>query len=242
MERIVYDRMQALEERHWWFQGRRRVIGGVLEGLALRPDARILEVGCGSGGNLGLLKGFGTVEAMEPDPDSRDHVARHRGLTPVEGRLPGPLPFEAGSFDMICAFDVLEHVDEDQASVTALAALLKPGGVMLATVPAYSWMWSAHDESHHHKRRYRRDDFRTLFDRSGLAVEKATYFNTILFPVAVAVRGLKRLLGLKGEDDRLPSPVINRALTGAFGLEAGLVQRGALPFGLSILVVARRPK
>lgn len=240
MERVVYDRMRELERAHWWFVGRRKLLGRVIAGLGLPDGARILEVGCGVGGNLPLLDRFGAVEALEPDADSRGYIEARQGRRVADGALPGAVPFEAGAFDAVCSFDVLEHVEEDAASVRRLAELVRPGGVVVATVPAYRWMWSGHDEQHHHRRRYDKAQFEALFRGAGLSIVKASHFNTLLFPVAAAARLLKRLLRLGGEDDRMPPAWINRGLATVFGWEAGWVARGSLPFGLSILVVARR--
>lgn len=233
--------MRDLEQGHWWFVGRRELLGQVLGLLELAQDARILEVGCGVGGNLPLLSRFGAVEALEPDAESRSYVTAKLGVQVSDGRLPDGLPYAAGAFDAVCGFDVLEHVEEDAASTRRLAELVAPGGYVVATVPAYRWMWSRHDELHHHRRRYTRREFEALFSAAGLKVIKASYFNTLLFPLAVAARTAKRLLGLKGEDDRMPPAWINRVLTRLFRWEAAWVARAALPFGLSILVVARRP-
>lgn len=240
MERAVYDRMRELEQAHWWFVGRRELLGQVIGRLGLRQEAKILEVGCGVGGNLPLLGRFGSVEALEPDAESRSYVSAKLGVPVADGRLPDGLPYAAGAFDAVCGFDVLEHVEEDEASTRKLAELVAPGGYLVATVPAYRWMWSRHDELHHHRRRYTKEEFEALFRAAGLKIVKASYFNTLLFPLAVAARLAKRVLGLKGEDDRMPPGWINRILTGVFRWEAGWVARGALPFGLSILVVARR--
>ncbi|HEX2559050.1 class I SAM-dependent methyltransferase [Phenylobacterium sp.] len=240
MERAVYDRMRELEQAHWWFVGRRELLGQVIGRLGLRQEAKILEVGCGVGGNLPLLGRFGSVEALEPDAESRSYVSAKLGVPVADGRLPDGLPYEPGAFDAVCGFDVLEHVEEDAASTRKLAELVAPGGYLVATVPAYRWMWSRHDELHHHRRRYTKDEFEALFSAAGLKIVKASYFNTLLFPLAVAARLAKRVLGLKGEDDRMPPGWLNRILTRVFRWEAGWVARGALPFGLSILVVARR--
>jgi SAM-dependent methyltransferase len=241
LERAVYDRMRELEQAHWWFVGRRELLGRVIGGLELSRDAKILEVGCGVGGNLPLLRRFGAVEALEPDAESRDYVAARLGVTVADGRLPDGLPYQDRAFDAVCSFDVLEHVEEDAASTRRLAELVAPGGYLVATVPAYRWMWSRHDELHHHRRRYTRAEFEALFRQAGLKVVKASYFNTLLFPLAVAARTAKRWLGLKGEDDRMPPGWLNRLLTRVFRWEATWVAQGAMPFGLSILVVARRP-
>ena len=134
MDRHVYDRMREIEADHWWFAARREILADQIPRLALPPAAEILEVGCGAGGNLGMLAGFGRVQAIEPDEQSRAHAARD-GVIVRGGLLPGGLPSFETAFDLVAAFDVIEHVDEDAASVAALAALLKPGGAFIATVP-----------------------------------------------------------------------------------------------------------
>ena len=240
MERSVYLRIRELETAHWWFTARRRIIGRVIETLALPTPARVLEAGCGTGGNLDLLRRLGPLRAMELDEASRAYAAERSGLAVDGGALPDDLPYPPASFDLVCAFDVVEHVDDDQGSVAALAALLAPGGVLLTTVPAYAWMWSRHDELHHHKRRYRLRDYRRLFEAAGLKVERASYFNTLLFPLAVAQRLAKKLLRRSGPDDAMPPPSLNRLLEGVFGAERHWLARNSLPFGLSILLAARK--
>lgn len=240
MERIIYDRIRELETEHWWFVGRRRVLNALIQRLAPPPQAQILEVGCGAGGNIPLLKTHGEVAALEPDDDSRAYVAERFGITVDGGMLPDGLSYAPRSFDLICAFDVIEHVDDDAGSIAALAGLLKTGGALLTTVPAYQWMWSHHDVLHHHKRRYTLARYRKLFAQSGLQIETAGYFNTLLFPVAAALRLVKRWRGDQSADDAMPSPWLNRLLTKIFSLEAPLAAAGALPFGVSIAVIARK--
>ena len=243
MDRQAYDRMRVLQADHWWFRGKRTILKGLIGALDLPKPAKVLEVGCGPGGNLPMLQAFGEVTGLEPDEDSRAFAQADTGVTVVGGLLPDGLPFAPESFDLIAAFDVIEHVDEDQASVTALAALLKPGGYMATTVPAHPWMWSAHDALHHHKRRYTLSPYRKLFETAGLEVVKASPFNTLLFPPIAAVRLIKSLLKAKGaDDDAMPPRPINALLAGLFGAELGWLKHAPLPFGVSILLLARRPK
>ncbi|MEO6339519.1 MAG: class I SAM-dependent methyltransferase [Caulobacteraceae bacterium] len=240
MERSVYQRIRELETVHWWFTARRRIIGRVIQALRLPSPARVLEVGCGTGGNLELLRQFGPMRAMELDEASRAYAAERSGLAVDGGALPHDLPYAPASFDLVCAFDVIEHVAEDQGAVSALAGLLAPGGVLLTTVPAYGWMWSRHDELHHHKRRYHLKAYRHLFEAAGLKVERASYFNTLLFPLAVTQRLVKKVLRRSGPDDAMPSPGLNRVLAGVFGAERYWLSGSGFPFGLSILLAARK--
>lgn len=242
MERQIYDRMRVLEQTHWWFTARREILASEIRRLPLSKAARILEVGCGPGGNLELLKGFGEVQAIEPDEESRLYAAERTGVTVQGGLLPDGLPDLGGPFDLIAAFDVVEHVDDDGGSVAALGARLKPGGFLVATVPAYAWLWSEHDAQHHHKRRYRLADFRRLFEAAGLRVRRASHFNAMLFPPIAAVRLAKSVVGIKGGDDEaLPSPALNGLLRRLFAAEKELLKLTDLPFGVSILVIAERP-
>jgi SAM-dependent methyltransferase len=240
MDRSVYQRIREIETDHWWFSGRRRIIGAVIQRLALPSSARILEVGCGTGGNIDLLRGFGAVRAAEPDRDAREYAAQRTGLLVDHGVLPDGLPYPEASFDLVCAFDVIEHVEDDAGAVAALSRLVDGGGVVLTTVPAYAWMWSRHDELHHHKRRYGLNEYCRLFERAGLTIERASYFNAALAPLAMLQRLAKRLLRSTSPDDVLPKPALNRMLGAVFSAERLWLAKADLPFGLSILVVARK--
>jgi SAM-dependent methyltransferase len=153
--------------------------------------------------------------------------------------LPDGLPNFGTSFDLIAALDVIEHLDEDGKSITALRKLLKPGGFLLATVPAHPWMWSQHDALHHHKRRYRKADFLGLIDAAGLSVCKASYFNSALFP-AIALARLGKLSERAAvADDALPSEGVNNLLEKIFGAEKFALRHMNLPVGVSLLVISR---
>jgi len=242
MDRAAYDRMRALQASHWWFEGRRRILSRLIGRLDLPRPARILEAGCGPGGNIGMLQCFGDVVALEPDAASRAYAAEMTGARIEAGALPGELPFAPESFDLVVAFDVIEHVDDDKGAVAALSRLLKRGGHLAATVPGQPWMWSRHDELHHHRRRYRMAPFRRLFQEAGLSVEKASYFNTFLFPLIAAVRAAKIAVGSKSADDEaMPPAAMNSALTNLFAAEGAWLSHADLPVGVSIVVIARRP-
>jgi SAM-dependent methyltransferase len=240
VEEAVHARLRELQDHHWWFEGRRRILSEVIASLRPPAGARILEVGCGAGGNLKMLRRFGDVAGLEPDAGARRHASGAADAEIREGALPDRVPFDDESFDLVCAFDVIEHVDDDRSAVARLATLVRPGGYVVATVPAYQWMWSAHDAAHHHKRRYRRAPFERLFRDAGLTVVRSSHFNTLLLPLAVLTRGVKRLAHDDSADDAMPAPWINAALLRIMGSERGWVRRSALPWGLSILVVARR--
>lgn len=240
MEREVYDNMRMVEQDHWWFRARRTILADQLRGMGLDRNARILEVGCGTGGNLQMLADFGQVTGLEPDAESRAYAGTRSGVPVVAGTLPAGLPDFPEPFDLIAALDVIEHLDEDQASVQALGRLLKPGGRMLTTVPAHPWMWSHHDLIHHHKRRYKKAEYLNIFGAAGLHVTRASYFNSLLFPLIALARVADRARE-GGQGDAVPPPPVNAMLHAIFKSEKALLRAFNLPFGVSILVVAERP-
>lgn len=243
MDAAYVETYATVEDDHWWFRGRRRILDTVLGGLDLPAGARILEAGCGPGGNLAMLQRHGTVDAFEIDDAARAHANR-RGLADVRpGALPDAVPFD-GPYDVIGLFDVIEHVEDDAAALVALRDRLAPAGRLVLTVPAFMWLWSEHDVVNHHFRRYDRAGLVARLEAAGLAVEHATYFNTLLFPLVAGVRGLHRLRGQSGgggsDADTIPPPPVNRLLERVFAAERHLVPTRRLPVGVSLLAVARR--
>jgi SAM-dependent methyltransferase len=239
MERIVYERMAEVDERHWWYRARRVVLQALIEReIALPKGARILEVGCGTGHNLKMLERFGTVDGIEIDAEARALAEKRLGRKISSAPLPGLRRIPTAHYDLIAALDVVEHIDDDQAALAGLASRLKPGGKLLLTVPAHQWMWSTHDELNHHKRRYSKRQFAKLIEGSPLRLEKIGYFNSILFPLAVGARLAAKLTGGGGGDDRLPPKPINYLFERAFAAERGLVGRVPLPPGLSLFAIA----
>ena len=238
MERAVFDRMAEQDEVHWWYVARRRILHDLIAREVAPPDgARILEIGCGTGHNFEMLRGFGRLDALEVDPQARALASRRLGHAVGDAPLPGLQGVPDGTYHLIALLDVLEHVDEDRASLESIAAKLAPGGRILVTVPAYQWMWSAHDAAHHHKRRYSRRTLEAVIRAAGLEAKRIGYFNSLLFPVAAAARLAGRLAGKRSSDDKLPPAPLNRLLQGIFGLERHLVGRVPLPAGISLFAL-----
>ena len=243
MERVVYDRMAQLDELHWWYRARRGVIAALIQRHSRLPEkARLLEVGAGTGHNLPMLAKFGEVDALEIDPEARAIAEKRLGKQVLSAPLPELNGVEPGQYDLVGAFDVVEHIDDDAAAVVALARLLKPGGKLLLTVPAHRWMWSAHDVVNHHKRRYSKRELRSLVERSPLKLEALGYLNTLLFPVAVGARFAGKLAGRETSDDSLPPKPLNWAFERIFAFERHLVGRLPLPPGLSLFAIATLPE
>lgn len=243
MERKVYEQMAKLDGSHWWFTARRRILDGLIERVVRPPkDARILELGAGTGHNLAMLSRFGTVEASELDPVARELASERLGREVKEAALPDLSMFPADSFDLIALLDVLEHVPDDKGSLAAIKTRLKPGAALLLTVPANPWMWSAHDVAHHHHRRYRRGEIEKLAREAGYEIELLSPFNSLLFPPIAAVRLLGKLTGKDDSDDAMPGALVNKTLDTVFGLERSLIGRVPMPFGVSLVAVLRRPR
>jgi len=241
MERKVYEQMAKLDGSHWWFTARRRILDGLIERVVKPPkDARILELGAGTGHNLAMLSRFGTVEASELDPVARELASERLGREVKEAALPDLSMFPADSYDLVALLDVLEHVPDDKASLASIMTRLKPGGALLLTVPANPWMWSAHDVAHHHHRRYRRAQIEKLARDAGYGIELLSPFNSLLFPPIAAVRIIGKLTGKDDSDDAMPGNLVNRTLDRVFGLERSLIGRVPMPFGVSLVAVLRR--
>lgn len=239
MERSVYSHMADLDQRHWWYVGRRRILASLVERLARPPaGARILEVGCGTGHNLAMLQTFGEVDAVELDESVRAIAEGRLGRTVMSGSLPQLEGVRDRHYDLIAAFDVIEHIADDDSALAAIARKLRPGGKLAMTVPAHQWMWSAHDVVNHHVRRYSRRRLQFLVANTPLRLDAIGYFNSLLFPVAVAARMASKLRGTDRADLTLPAAPINGLLETTFALERHLIGRVPLPPGLSLFAVA----
>ncbi len=238
MERAVFDRMAEHDQVHWWYTARRRILSDLIaRQVPLPSDASILEIGCGTGHNFDMLQGFGRLDAIEVDDEARALAARRLGRPVGAAPLPALTGVPDRTYHLIALLDVLEHVDADTPSLRSIADKLAPGGKILVTVPAYQWMWSAHDLAHHHKRRYTRRQLQGVAAEAGLKADYLSYFNTLLFPLAAAVRIAGKLRGKTESDDSLPPGPLNSLFDRLFGLERHLVGRVSLPAGVSLVAV-----
>ena len=239
MERVVYQQMAELDDRHWWYRGRRKIIADLIRRYARVPaDAQILEIGCGTGHNLAMLAGFGHVDGLELDDEARTMSEKRLGRSVLSSPLPELADVADRHYDLIGAFDVIEHIDDDRAAIASIATKLKAGGTFVMTVPAHQWMWTAHDVVNHHKRRYSRRGLKALFEQSPMKLDKIGYFNSLLFPLAIAERASSKLRGKEDGDVRLPPAPLNGALEAVFSAERHLVGRLPLTPGLSLFAVA----
>ena len=242
MERSVYSHMADLDQRHWWYLGRRKVLAKLVERLVRPPEgAAILEVGCGTGHNLEMLKAFGEVDAVELDESVRAIAEGRLGRKVIADRLPELEGVDDGRYDLICAFDVIEHTADDEAALAAISRKLGPGGKFALTVPAHQWMWSAHDAVNHHKRRYSKSTLKALIARSPLKLESIGYLNSLLFPLAVAERMVSKLRGKEEATLGIPPAPVNSALKSIFAFERHAIGRIPLPPGLSLYAIAAAP-
>jgi SAM-dependent methyltransferase len=246
MDPNEFETMLAIDERHWWYSGRRRVLRAVLDGLELPRAARVLDAGCGSGRTLDELVSYGEPHGMELNPLGVA-AARGRGHADIrEGRLE-QIPFEASAFDLITCLDVVEHTPDDVRSLRELRRVARPGAVMVVTVPAHPRLWSRHDELNAHYRRYTRRSLRAAAAAAGWRIERLTGFNAMyLVPAALVRIALRGRDGGADDEPRSEASLTPAALDAVLELplrlEAALVRRGAnLPTGLSLLAVMRAP-
>lgn len=238
-----YRRMYEAEERQWWYVGMRRIAFALLDPSLARlgRGAPLLDAGCGTGHNLQELAARGPATGVDLSPEALS-FCRSRGVRAVRGDLLA-LPFADAAFAAVTSFDVLYHrwVSDDRAALRELARVLRPGGLLFVRVPALRMLWGAHDEAVHSRHRYTRGELVSLFRSEGLEVVRASYCNTLLFPLVALRRSLDRLSGRHGSDVQfLPAP-LEALFRGLLGIEARLVRHVSLPIGASVVVLGRRP-
>jgi SAM-dependent methyltransferase len=238
-----YERMYRLEDSYWWFVGRHHLVLTFLRNRYRdRKDLTILDIGCGTGAMSQKLAAFGAVVSADFSPLALE-FSRRRDLTRLCAADAMRLPFRDGSFDLIVALDILEHLPDDEAALREFQRVLKPGGRVIATVPAYQSLWSGHDVALMHFRRYVGSQVRDRFQKARLRVERLSYAMTLLFPVVWVVR---RLFG-RGSKEPKASLVhvpgfFNKVLVGLLAGENALIRHVSLPFGVTVFCMAERPR
>jgi SAM-dependent methyltransferase len=235
------NRYRCYQNWHWWFQGREHVLRALLRThLPPQSSRKIVSLGCGPAEGLTWLLDFARAGGKVVGCDVMPAPGRVPGVEIIVGRLE-VLPFSSATFDLVLLLDVLEHLDDDGGALTEAARVLKPGGVLLATVPAMPSLWGSQDMVSHHRRRYTRRGLRDLFRRSGFPQTRISYFNTFLFPLVAAVRWTRALLGQRNRlrtdfEDNRPG-AINGLLGAVFGLERHFVNHVQMPIGVSLFAV-----
>ena len=242
MENEIFNDMYKVETQHWWFVARRKIIKHVINNLGLIENASILDAGCGTGDNLSMLSKFGNVVAMEKDENAFEK-AKSRGKAQVyKGELPNGVHEEIKKEnDLIVMLDVLEHIDDDASSLTVLKNHLKNDGRLLLTVPAYQFLWTKRDDLHHHKRRYTVTRLKRLMEENGWHVNYISYFNCLLFPLALLDRLKQKIIPeIDHSDLKIPAEWINTLFEKIFSFESKLIGKIVFPFGLSIIAIAQK--
>lgn len=238
-----YAEMYQLETFYWWFVARRKLLASLLADMA-RPGQRprIVDIGCGTGINFSILKQFGSPVSVDSSAEALK-FSKLRGVDPLILCRMEALPFRSETFDVATALDILEHVDNDLEALRSMRRIVKTGGLLIIAVPAYGFLWSEHDEALHHKRRYASSELRNKLTSVGLEVERVSYFITSLFFPILVLRVLqsifKKSIYPKTSHILLPA-WLNSLLIGVLGFERFLLKRVNLPFGVSLICLARK--
>lgn len=238
----TYPILFRVEQSHWWHIGRRRILAGFVEEICRgvtdrRP--RILDVGCGTGANLLMLSKYGDAEGVDVSEDALA-FCRERGLDKVKLGAGEELPYEDGTFDLVTAFDVVEHMDDDLAGLREMRRVLRPGGRVLLFVPAFMFLWGLQDDVSHHRRRYRMSELRRVLEEAGFEIERTTYANITFFLPILLMRKLMRFTGIKAEsENNINVSALNGVLGRMLGAESLILKFMNLPFGVSGLCVGR---
>jgi SAM-dependent methyltransferase len=242
MKEHTYPIMFRVEQEHWWYTGRRKILTGFVEEICRQVTdrrPRILDVGCGTGANLLMLSEYGEAEGVDISEDALA-FCRERGLDKVRLGAGEKLPYEDGTFDLVTALDVVEHMDDDLAGLREMRRVLRPGGRVLLFVPTFMFLWGLQDDVSNHRRRYRLPELRRVLEQAGFEIERTTYANITFFLPILVMRQLMRLTGLKADsENNINVTALNGVLGSVFGAESWLLKFMNLPFGVSGLCVAR---
>jgi SAM-dependent methyltransferase len=243
MQSHHYPILYRVEETHWWYLGRRRIIQTLVETICKtlnNPNPRILDVGCGTGANLKMLAGFGQAEGVDISPQAIE-FCRERGLNSVKLGAIEELPYERDSFDLVTALDVVEHLDDDVAGLREMRRVLRRDGRLLLFVPAFMFLWGVQDDVSNHRRRYTLPSLLKAVEAAGFLVEWSSYANISFFLPVLVVRSVMRWLGLRAATEYgINISLMNGPFSQLFAAERFVLKGGRLPFGVSAVCIARR--
>ncbi|HET6974673.1 MAG TPA: methyltransferase domain-containing protein, partial [Pyrinomonadaceae bacterium] len=233
MQSHHYPILFQVEETHWWYVGRRRIIQTLVEKIRATLNSsnpRILDVGCGTGANLKMLRSFGKADGVDISSQAVD-FCHQRGLDSVRLGAAEELPYENDSFDLVTALDVIEHLDDDVAGLREMRRVLRHDGRLLLFVPAFMFLWGVQDDVSHHRRRYTLPSLLRVVEEAGFSVEWSSYANTSFFLPVLAVRSVMRWLGLRAETEYgINISVMNGLFARLFAAERLILKNGSLPF------------
>ena len=246
MQQHTYAIMDEVEGSHWWFVGRRSILDSFLKGIVAKirkPDAtlKILDVGCGTGANIEMLSAYGESEGVDVSDDALE-FCRKKGLKVQKG-LAETLPYDNDAFDLTTALDVVEHLDDDIAGLKEMFRVTRGGGYSLIFVPAFMWLWGVQDDISNHRIRYTRSQIVERLRTAGYEVERATYANWTFFTPILAGRTIMKVTGIKPEsENNITISALNGVFGKLFGAERFWLKNFNFPFGVSIVIVAKKPE
>jgi SAM-dependent methyltransferase len=262
MRPLNYEVMFNVEDEHWWFVGRRAIVFAQIEdalqfvvpplggmGVAkgtLPPkggttNRQILDIGCGTGATMDHLERYGQTQGIDLE-ELPLQFSKRRGHERVLRASATELPFADEAFDLITALDVVEHLEDDVKGLREMRRVLKPGAPAIIFVPAFQALWGPNDVQSGHQRRYRLEQLRAAITTAGLRVERISYANIAMFlPIWLGRQLLNLLRRDEQAENRINHPLVNKLLTRLFAGEADWLRRHTLPFGVSLICVARKP-
>ncbi|HKO97207.1 MAG TPA: class I SAM-dependent methyltransferase [Pyrinomonadaceae bacterium] len=250
MQQHMYAIMRRVEENHWWYRGRRKIIRSFVEAISraksgsLNPNSKsvfeVLDVGCGTGANLEMLSEFSVPAGVDISAEAVSYC-HARGFPHVKNGAAETLPFDADSFDLVTALDVVEHLDDDVATLKEMRRVVKPDGRILLFVPAFMFLWGVQDDVSNHRRRYTIAEIKRAVVEAGFEVERASYVNISFFFPTLLGRLIMRVTGIRpASEANINIEALNGVLGSILGAESALLRHMNLPFGVSIVCVARK--
>jgi SAM-dependent methyltransferase len=249
MDKLYYKEYLKLEREHWWFKARLEILEQITHQLSIKinNNPKILNAGAATGATSVMLKKYGDVLSLEYDKDCAEYLSEILDEEVLNNSLTN-LPLDKQSLDLVCAFDVIEHIEEHEKAIQEINRVLKCNGYIFLTVPAFNFLWSKHDDINHHFRRYRINELKKILNKNGFTIEYSSYFNFFLFLPIFFIRLFSKLLPNKKRDEstgsdfeKFNSNLLNKFLYKIFLSESALLKRKIkLPFGVSALVIAKK--